>query len=217
MKTFPEQIVARGDTRFYVSDEGDLYVLREMYEMNVYQVEIVPGMKVLDIGAHKGIFSVWAAKQGAEVTAYEPGPDTYQVLLRNLALNGVDVEARNLGVWSGRNTLTFYRDPENSIGSSFYQRRVGSVAECQVSVESFDEVLGSSEWDLVKIDAEEAEYEMLLSSNRLGQIKYLTLEWHCPTGQKDCPELYRTVDKLKQFFDVPPVDLTWRVLSMKRK
>ncbi len=206
--TFTERIETRGDARFYVSDDGDLYVLREMYEMNVYRVTITPGAKVLDIGAHKGIFTVWAVRQGAVVTAYEPDPETYRTLSRNLSLNRLFVEALNCGVWSSSTVLPFYHDAENSIGSTFFSSQVNR----SLPVESFDSVIGDTEWDVVKIDAEGAEYEMLLSSNRLGQIKHLALEWH-----QDSPELYRTVEKLRQFFVVPPVDPNWRILSMKQK
>jgi FkbM family methyltransferase len=221
MNTFPERIEVREGTNFYVSEDGDLYVLREMYEMNVYKVDIKPGMKILDIGAHKGIFSVWAAKQGAEVTAYEPNPQAYEYLIRNVYNNVYGkVHPKQLGVWDSNCVLILHADSENSIGSSVFEDRVEhptSTTKRAITVISLDNALGNQEWDIVKIDAEGAEYKILLTSNKLNQIKYLTMEWHCPAGQRDCIELHETIDKLKQYFDVPPIDYDWRILAMKRK
>lgn len=221
--TFTERIEARGDARFYVSDDGDLYVLREMYEMgegrSVYLVDIQPGVKVLDIGAHKGIFSIWAAKRGALVTAYEPDPVTFRVFKSNLELNEVSVEARNLGVLSSPGIFSFYSDNQNSGCSTFHPQRVDDLTSVEprcVEAVSFDDALGGSEWDLVKIDAEGSEYEMILSSNRLGQIKQLTIEWHWRNREVP-PELSEITKKLSVFFDIPQIDYDWHILTMRRK
>jgi FkbM family methyltransferase len=42
---------------------------------------------ILDIGAHKGYFSVFAALKGAIVPAIEPNPKAYNVLIKNIELN----------------------------------------------------------------------------------------------------------------------------------
>jgi len=222
--SFTERVEARvfGDEyhRFLVSDDGDLYTLREMYEMgegrSVYLVDIRSGVKVLDIGAHKGIFSVWAAKQGAAVTAYEPDPKSYDCLVRNLRENQVIAETKNCGVWSRRDTLPFYADYENSIACTFIADRVGDFdaagVQLGVKVISLDEALGNKPWDIVKIDAEGSEYEMISSAKRLGQIGHLALEWH-----REGDELDRMIEKLSQYFEVPKIDPNWRILSMRRK
>ena len=43
------------------------------------------GDRVVDIGANIGIFSLWAARRGATVTAYEPGVETFAHLAQNVA------------------------------------------------------------------------------------------------------------------------------------
>lgn len=220
---FPERLETRlwhGEPhKFYVCEEGDLYVLREMYEMqpSVYEVDVRRGMQILDIGAHKGIFTVWAAKQGACVTAYEPSESSYVILLRNLKLNEITAETHMVGVWSNQTTKPFYIERENSIGSTFLPGRIDNFETVETALEPFDDIIGNKNWDIVKLDAEGAEYQMLLSSEKLSQIALLTLEWHCPPEQEDCPELYATIDKCSQFFDVQPLRLDWRILTMRRK
>lgn len=216
----PDDIAQRlhdGGHGSLLTNEGDFYAVREMYEMgsgrSVYLVNVKPGMRVLDIGAHNGTFAVWAAQQGAWVTAYEPNP-----LVHVSTGHRLQIEVRKLGVRGSSGSSPFFADPDNSIGSSFNRENTGiKASEHLVEFVSFDEALGDGEWDIVKIDAEGSEYEMLLSSCRLKQIRHLAFEWHCPDGQRDCLELYETVEKLKEFFEVPPVDLTWRILSMRRK
>ena len=50
---------------------------------------IRPGMKVLDVGAYTGLFSIIAALRGAEVTALEPMPANHWRLRVNAARNKV--------------------------------------------------------------------------------------------------------------------------------
>jgi FkbM family methyltransferase len=63
-------------------------------------ISILPGDVVLDVGANIGIFTLFAAKQGAQVYAYEPIPPTFEVLQHNIHLHGFDdiAHARNIGL-----------------------------------------------------------------------------------------------------------------------
>jgi FkbM family methyltransferase len=213
MARFTERIERRGGAIFHVSDDSDLYVLREMYEMgnekSVYKVDIKPGMRVLDLGAHKGIFAIWAAKQGAEVLAYEPHPLTFRTLCQNVRENDTNVKCFQVGVARAEGTAVIYSDPENSIMSSF--RNIGPE-RFEVSVRTLDEIIGTVEWDILKVDIEGAEYETLLTSEKLRQVKYLALEWHNAS-----PELVNALEqKLKQIFEINPFNPDWMIVSGPR-
>lgn len=214
---FQERIEKRGNASFYVSDSSDLYVLREMYEMgdglSVYKVHITHGMKVLDIGAHKGIFAVWAAQQGADVWAYEPYPEIFQTLNRNAKLNNVNVHTFPFGVWDTNGEVVFRVDPDTSILTSCCKIEAGMTESIRVPVRAIDEIIGDCEWDILKMDIEGAEYQTLLASKKLDQIKYLALEWHQPPNQDDVCKLET---KLKQFFDVNDFDSSWMIVSGRR-
>src|SRR5947207_3356176 len=45
------------------------------------------GLTVVDLGANVGAFSVWASRRwpGSTIHAYEPHPDTFAMLVRNVA------------------------------------------------------------------------------------------------------------------------------------
>ncbi|MBV8276639.1 MAG: FkbM family methyltransferase [Verrucomicrobia bacterium] len=63
-------------------------------------VAISSGDIVLDVGANIGIFTLFAAKHGAQVYAYEPIPPTFEVLQHNIRLHRLDglAHTRNIGV-----------------------------------------------------------------------------------------------------------------------
>ena len=63
-------------------------------------MSILPGAIVLDVGANIGVFTLFAAKQGAQVYAYEQVPPTFEVLLHNIHLHQLDSVAhtRNIGI-----------------------------------------------------------------------------------------------------------------------
>jgi 31-O-methyltransferase len=63
-------------------------------------VSISAGDVVVDIGANIGVFTLYAAKQGAQVYAYEPIPPTYAVLQQNVEAHDLGrlVRTRNIGL-----------------------------------------------------------------------------------------------------------------------
>lgn len=57
----------------------------------LFKKEVKLGMTVVDLGAHVGYFSLLAAKLVGEkgrVFAFEPAPDNYTLLTKNIAING---------------------------------------------------------------------------------------------------------------------------------
>ncbi len=63
-------------------------------------ISISAGDVVVDVGANIGVFTLYAAKQGAQVYAYEPMPPTYAVLQQNIEAHGLGqlVHTRNIGL-----------------------------------------------------------------------------------------------------------------------
>ena len=77
--------------------------LHEVWEDKVYfqeGISISPDDIVFDVGANIGVFTLCAAKQGAYIYAYEPIPQTFEVLQHNIDLHGFEstVHARNIGL-----------------------------------------------------------------------------------------------------------------------
>jgi FkbM family methyltransferase len=66
---------------------------------------------ILDCGSHIGLSLAWFKRRfpGARITAFEPDPESFQLLRTNVAINGFDgVELLNLAVSSRRGTARFY-------------------------------------------------------------------------------------------------------------
>src|SRR6516165_11969641 len=67
--------------------------LHEVWDEKLYfqeGVSISPDDIVFDVGANIGVFTLCAAKQGAHIYAYEPIPQTFEVLQHNIQLHGFE-------------------------------------------------------------------------------------------------------------------------------
>src|SRR6516162_290896 len=84
-------------------------------------VSILPGDIVLDVGANIGVFTLLAAKQGAEVYAYEPVPPTFEVLHHNIRLHRLDsvAHARNIGISNRVEEKLMFHYPACSVCDSW--------------------------------------------------------------------------------------------------
>ncbi len=148
-------------------------------------IDFQPGDVALDIGAHVGLVSIHLAKQHPDITVYafEPAPDNYARLVRNLGANEVtNVVAVNKALSGSGQDLLLTGDPAvNSGGYSALATpnghqtvRVPSMTLQQV----FDEY-GIERVKLLKVDAEGAEYEILLEAPALlARVDHVRGELH---------------------------------------
>jgi FkbM family methyltransferase len=133
----------------------------------------------LDIGSNVGVYSVLAsAEVGAETIAFEPIPSTFEILQKNLALNGLQsdrVHALNLGLGSQEGSLAFTKS-EDTVNDVATEQEISSGDILQVPVGKLDDVLEKySLKDVVfmKIDVEGFETEVLRGGSGLLNDKRL--------------------------------------------
>jgi len=98
--------------------------LHEIFVEKLYfqgGVSISPGDIVLDVGANIGIFTLFAAKQGAQVYAFEPVPPTFEVLQQNIRLHRLDSVAhtRNIGISDRLEEKLMFHYPACSVCDSW--------------------------------------------------------------------------------------------------
>ncbi|MFN7990613.1 MAG: FkbM family methyltransferase [Candidatus Micrarchaeia archaeon] len=166
--------------------EPDLWTISEVWVHRIYNppgFSINPGDLVIDIGAHIGAFSVFAASAGATVESFEPHPDNHRMLRANLRINGfASVKTHNAAVGGkeGRRRL-FLPENESCCNSFFPQGK--DLPSAEVDCTTLDKiVLGSGirQVDLLKLDCEGAEYEILMSASdgALSRIRKISLEYH---------------------------------------
>jgi FkbM family methyltransferase len=144
-----------------------------------------PGDVVIDIGAHVGIVSTWLARAhpGVRVLAFEPVPDLFRLLVGNLARNGVgNVEAANLAVTADGRAVDMVLHGSNTGGAtSQLGLEVTDHRHYTVPSTTLDRIFdehGIDRCRLLKIDCEGSEYEVLLTSRRLGRVEHLRGEFH---------------------------------------
>ncbi|HKG14117.1 MAG TPA: amino acid adenylation domain-containing protein, partial [Pyrinomonadaceae bacterium] len=99
------------------------FIYREIFDERIYLrhgVTLEDGDCVFDVGANIGIFTLFAGTEarGLRVHAFEPMPETFEVLRRNVELYGLDVELHRCGIGesAGEAEFTFYAEMPGSSG-----------------------------------------------------------------------------------------------------
>ena len=117
----------------------------------------------IDIGANIGSYSILAGSEvGAEVYAFEPIPQTFEILKRNIEINRIanNCNLFNNGVGSQKGVLHF----TNSLDTVNHVKKnidYGSKDLTEVEVLTIDETIKINEPCLLKIDVEGFETEVL--------------------------------------------------------
>jgi len=160
---------------------------------------------ILDIGGHIGSFAIWAGKTAPDgrVFVFEPNPDTFALLEKNIAANTItNVIPAPVAVSGAKSTRTFYASTMNTAESGFYNK--GATAK-QITVESLalNDIFRQydiSSCDFLKLDCEGAEYEILFTAPAecLGRIQVIAMECHNPAYFNISNPDY-TQESMKQF------------------
>ena len=135
-----------------------------------------PGAVFLDVGANAGLFALAFARAcpQAQVYAFEPAARTFDLLRRNITLNGLDnirPERFALSDRTGEALLSANTSDCDGFSSLMswhpYARPVGTEAVPTMTLDAFLEREGVGRVDIVKVDVEGAEALVLLGASRL--------------------------------------------------
>lgn len=147
-------------------DSLNLFDLDELILFSFYWANRRRYRRVLDAGANIGLHSVVLSKCGYEVRAYEPDPEHFETLQRNISLNKCsNVQATNAAVSSKAGELEFVRVLGNTTASHIAGSKpnpYGELERIQVRVEAIEPLITWA--DLMKLDVEGHEKEVLLST-----------------------------------------------------
>jgi FkbM family methyltransferase len=148
----------------------------EPTEIRFVEKFLEPGMVVLDIGAHHGLYTLLASRRigsAGKVIAFEPSPRERRLLGRNLRLNGssnVRVESYALGSSQSKADLFLVEGGEDGCNSLRPPVVSGTTKTVSVNVISLDDYLlksGIESIDFVKLDVEGGELEVLRGATNL--------------------------------------------------
>jgi FkbM family methyltransferase len=142
-----------------------------------------PGLRILDVGANIGLFSLFALTRwpDAHVVGLEPDPANFALLRRAQKDNalGARWEVAQVAAYTAAGHVPF-------AAGLFSDAHVAvDGGEGTIQVPTVDFFAGHHEVDLMKMDIEGAEWPILLDA-RLATLeaKALVLEWH----RRECPE-----------------------------
>jgi FkbM family methyltransferase len=168
---------------------GDLTTLFEIFvnEDYKYSNKSKKDLKILDIGANVGYFSLYMSRKfpDSQIFSFEPFPATYDRLKENLKLNNTgNVKVYQLAVsnfngsadfysidWAGCNTL---------IKDKFDEGQYETTTVETIAFEEINKLTGIDEYDYAKIDCEGSEYSIFLKSpdTAIKAVKSFVIEVH---------------------------------------
>ena len=161
-------------------------ILADVFINRVYlpaNFVIHPRDIVVDIGAHRGGFSCFAAHQTSNtVFAYEPDLTNFSQLQKNIKRNNLqNIVAQNVAIGGKTGKSTLHISSTSSRHSLYGDQTIKKEAE--VDVLSLDDCLHKLESvHLLKMDCEGAEFDILMqaSDKTLHKIQKLAVETHNP-------------------------------------
>lgn len=127
---------------------------------------------ILDIGSNTGWFSMMAQayNPSAEIHAFEPQPNVFQVLKKNVDINSFNITCNPIALSDEAGTFPFYNTGAQTFltentnhGSLNKEWRPEKQHSIQVEVKRLDEYWkgNPNKVDLIKIDVETYEFEVL--------------------------------------------------------
>lgn len=180
----------RNGDKFIINPiSSECSIVLEVEYMNMYtprDFKIKKDDVVIDIGAHIGAFSIFAARQvgvNGVVYAFEPLPKNFDVFQKNIILNNMNnIIISDKAIDSKKGDKVLYNNyDENSASPSFFTDY--GFGEVLVNTITLDDVLldnNINHIDFLKIDCEGAEYDILmnLSDKAFNIIDKIVLEYH---------------------------------------
>lgn len=170
--------------------DSDRYVFNEIYgKPDAYQrqklLHFIRGGEVVEIGGHKGYFSLLAGKVAKRVVVFEPEQHNFNFLLKNIDLNGFNHITPVRKAVSGNGGVKVLNVSNiTAARHSFYKTRLfGDGSETSVITVNLDDIVfdySIRNISALKLDCEGAEYEVLMKSNPniLKYCKRIVCELH---------------------------------------
>jgi FkbM family methyltransferase len=171
-----------------ILDSGCLLAVHVDRDYEIRGLDWSKARTIVDVGAHVGSFTVWAALRSpnARLLAVEPNPETFDFLLQNVFDNGLQDRVRAVnaavGATSSLASLAFM---EHSQGTRLAGSEEGPVRVKVMKMHQLLAEAGIEEVDVLKMDCEGMEYEIFgaMDPDQLRVIKAITCEYHPEPGR----------------------------------
>jgi FkbM family methyltransferase len=118
-----------------------------------------------DIGANQGLYTLILAKRCKEVHSFEPFPQTFNILSRNIAMNGFEnVHANQIGLFDKTGKMEFQLFDDSGLNTLAKRLDLRPLGSIEVGLSTLDEYCDTSKierLDFIKMDAEFSEFYIL--------------------------------------------------------
>jgi FkbM family methyltransferase len=191
----------RGGARLRISRGTDHVPLIEVFLRKDYG-DIPDSSVIVDLGASIGAFAIYSATSARDVRvfAYEPLPDFFQMLEKNVTLNGLGgrITCFNLAVAADRAERELFVSGPDLFFPTLVRPHGPDARSTRVACIDLPAILdanGLTRVDLLKMDIEGAEYDVLYGApdGALNRVRELRMEYHNLDTER------RNVRHLKQF------------------
>jgi FkbM family methyltransferase len=161
------------------------FLFQEIFVESTYYFEAQATQPfIIDAGANIGMATLYFKKlyPDAQIVCFEPDPDNYALLKKNVETNGLaGIELHQAAVSDNEAPLVFFTSQNGSpLKNSTIRARVQSPEQIEVPAVRLSQFL-RQDADLLKLDVEGAEGRVLadlIASGALARVKRLHLEYH---------------------------------------
>ncbi len=179
-------------------DSTDLMALTHVWLIEEYKYpdfEIRETDTVIDIGAHVGLFTLYASQfcNRGKIFSYEPMKENYKILVDNVKNNNlVNIKTFNLAVSNSQSVKLYINDDES--GHSMFSKSSNFITVKSISLEDIFNQNNIQECNFLKLDCEGAEYEIIenLPAEFFEKIEKIVIEYHMADSH---PELLSKMKK----------------------
>lgn len=175
------------DLSFEDGIQREIYLgLYERRELALLRKYVQPGWTCVDVGANVGFYAVHLAKMvgGGVVLAFEPAPENFPKLTRNVELNRLtNCTCFQQALSSRSGTLEFGTSPQMNSGWGRVGGFEGQGKTIHVQAVTLDEVLDEhaiEQVDFLKVDIEGHETQFLQGAEgalRGGRVRRMMIEY----------------------------------------
>jgi FkbM family methyltransferase len=169
------------------SSAGDIFVLREVLVEEIYKDALArvdaKDLRIVDIGANIGAFTVWTntVYRVREAFCFEPEPESFRLLNFNLANNGCTMAKTYPFAVGGTPRLVKLASNRNMPAAANIYDEAPDDGQT-VAVISFGEWLSKVEgnFEILKMDCEGAEWEIIrqTDSQQFARFQMVVVEVH---------------------------------------
>jgi len=159
----------------------DKLLIWEIWKLKQYG-KVPKNSVIVDIGAHIGAYAIYAALNAKKVFAFEPHPANYKLMLHNIKQNKIkNIKTFQKAVSSKKGRIKLFISKVNTGMHSLYETE--SKKKILVNSTTVPEIITRyriPKIDILKIDAEGAEYDIILNlpKKTLNKIKTIIFEYH---------------------------------------